>query len=159
MTVIWLIIFSFLVLTGFVFVILPILPSVPYMFLVAIIYNLISGRISQNELITLGALAIISIIIDYASGLLGARWGGASGKSLLAGMIGMLLGTFIWPIFGGFIGLFLGVLVAEAMLFSSNQKALKAAYSSLVGSVLGMVANGLLCLVFFILFLIFALTV
>ncbi len=150
---------SLLILPAFLFVVLPVLPSVPYMLIIAIVFDLITGRINQSEMIILVSIAIISILVDYFSGLFGARWGGASGKSLLIGTIGMLVGSMILPIFGGLIGLFVGVLVSETILFPQSQKALKAASASLVGSIVGMVTNIVLCLMFFVLFLVYAIKV
>jgi uncharacterized protein YqgC (DUF456 family) len=57
------------------------------------------------------------------------------------------------------IGLFVGVLVSELILFPQSQKAFKAASASLVGSIVGMVANIVLCLVFLVLFLVFAIKI
>lgn len=156
MEIFYIVVASLLLLPAFLFVILPVLPSVPYMLIVAIVYDLISGRINQNEMIILVAVAAVSILTDYLSGLFGARWGGASGKSLLAGTIGMIVGSLILPLFGGLIGLFLGVLVSEMVLFPQSQKAYRAASASLVGSIVGMVANIVFCLLFFVLFLVFS---
>jgi len=159
MVALYLIFFATLLLPAFAFALLPLLPSVPYMLVVAVVYDLISGRINQNEMIVLVAIAAVSILIDYLSGLLGARWGGASGKSLIVGTVGMIIGSLILPLFGGLIGLFLGVLIAETLLFAQSRKAIRAASASLIGSIVGMVVNILLCLLFFVLFLVFSIKV
>lgn len=74
--------------------------------------------------IAFGALVLgIGEIIEFASGLAGAKAGGASRKGMLGavagGFLGAILGTFLLPIpvigtlVGAFGGTFLGALVAE----------------------------------------------
>src|SRR5680860_791410 len=107
--------FTILQLPGILGVVLPILPGVPYMFVIALIYGLITSfsSLTGNELGILGLLMISSIAISYLSGFLGAAFGGASKNALLGGTIGLLIGLFAYPPFGIFIGMYLGVLIAQ----------------------------------------------
>lgn len=155
MDIFWTVVFLALLLPGFVFAVVPVLPSVPYMFIVSIVFNLTVRHFDLREIIVLGVIAIFSVALDFFSGLLGARWGGASGRSLLIGTIGMAIGTIILPLFGGLLGLFIGILVSE-ILYSSTKNALKAASSSVAGSLIGMAGNLVLCVIFVISFLVFA---
>src|SRR6187549_307026 len=68
-------------------VFLPIIPGIPTMFAIVLLFGLIDHfqHLRLFELGILAALAAGSILIDYLSGMIGARFGGASAKSLGAG--------------------------------------------------------------------------
>ncbi len=151
------IIFVILLFPGFAGIVLP-FPALPYMFVVALIYGFIDKfqHLRPTELIILGVIMLISFINDCLSGILGAKYGGASRASLLYGGIGMILGLIIAPPFGGIPGLFAGVLIGEILMFRDHEKALKAATGSLIGTVAGMLISLVLVLVFLVLFIIFS---
>ncbi len=146
-------------LPGLAGVLLPLVPGIPYMFVVALVYALADrlSHISGLELLTLGLIAIASLAVDYLAGILGARAGGASKKALLFGMIGLILGMIILPPFGGILGLFLGVLAAELLGGKTALMAFKAGQGSVIGALTGIGINLLLALLFLILFVVFAL--
>jgi uncharacterized protein YqgC (DUF456 family) len=139
---------------GVLAMITPMIPGIPYMFLLTVVYGLID-RFQTFEwwylLIFLG-LVIIASFVDYFAGVLGARYGGASKKSAMFGLGGLIIGMIIFPPFGAFLGLFLGVLIGEIVQFGPKMKALKAAGFSLAGAVVGVVVNFLIALGFFITF-------
>lgn len=153
------IIFAILMLPGLVGVFLPVLPGVPYLFVIALIYGFIDrfSHLSWFNLLVLGLIAGASLLVDYFSGIIGAKYGGAGQKSMLFGFIGFTAGLLIYPPFGGLAGLFLGILIAELYFFKDHIKAIKAAGSGLIGVALGMVFNFLLALSILVLFLIFSL--
>lgn len=129
------------------------------MFGTLFIYGLIDKfqTLEAWHLAVFGGLALLSILIDYSSGLIGAKLGGANKKSLLFGIIGLFVGLIVFPPFGAFIGLFLGVFVAELVQFKDKHKALKAASYSLAATVTGAAANILIaiaCLVGFLIIII-----
>lgn len=153
------IIFFLVMLPGIAGVILPVVPGIPYMFAIAVVYGLIThfARLSGADLAWLGALAVVSLALDYSSGLLGAKLGGASKRSLGYGALGLILGTIILPPIGGFAGLFLAVMLSELVNHQSQEKAMKAATGSLLGSLSGVVLNLLVAILFMILFWVFVL--
>jgi uncharacterized protein YqgC (DUF456 family) len=144
---------------GIAGVFLPILPSIPYMWLVALIYGFATSfsLLSLNELGILTAITLLSILVDFLSGFLGAKFSGASAKALTWGIIGFILGFLLLPPLGGFLGMFAGVLAGELYLGALQDRALRAATGSLIGTVAGMVINLILALVFIGLFLYFVL--
>lgn len=150
-------IFSVLLLPGFAGIVLP-FPALPYMFVVALIFGFVDRwqHLSVRELIILGVIMIVSFINDYVSGVLGAKYGGASKKSLLYGVVGMILGLIVASPFGGIPGLFIGILVAEIVMFKDHKKALKAATGSLIGTIAGMLISLFLALLFLVLFILFS---
>ena len=146
-------------LPGLVGVLLPLVPGIPYMFVVALVYALADrlSHISGLELLILGLIAAASLAVDYLAGILGARAGGASKKALLFGMIGLILGMIILPPFGGILGLFLGVLGAELLGGKTALKAFKAGQGSVIGALTGIGINLVLALLSLALFVVFAL--
>lgn len=154
------IIFSILLLPGLAGVFLPLLPGIPFMFVIALIYALIDRfqHLEGNELMILGGIAVLSLIVDYCSGIIGAKYGGASKKAILYGIIGLIVGVILLPPFGGILGLFLGVLIAEIIQHRQGKRAIKAATGSVLGSILGIAANLVLGLLFIILFVLFSLS-
>lgn len=151
-------IFAVLMLPGFLGVFLPLIPSVPFMFAIALIFEIFDRfkHLHWPELLILGILALLSFATDHLSGLVGAKYGGASGKAVLVGLLGFILGGVVLPPFGGIIGLFLAILIYELLVSKDQQKAVKAATGSLLGTVGGMIVNLLLAIIFVILFIVFA---
>lgn len=151
------IIFGLLLLPGFAGIFLP-LPGLLYMFIISLIFGFVDkfAHLQTWEIAILVGIALISIINDYLSGMLGAKYGGAAQKSMLLGIIGMIIGVLIFPPFGGLVGVFLGILIAEIFLNKGTDRALRAATGGLVGSIVGMVITLVLAIVFLFSFVIFA---
>ncbi len=154
---IWLATAALLMIPGFVGLFIPIFPGIPFMLLVAVTFGAITSfaSLTGSEIGILAIIALASLAVDYLSGVLGAKYSGASAKALGAGFLGMLVGLFLLPPFGGLLGLFAGVLIAELRI-KSRHEALRAATGSLLGSLAGIVVNLLLAIVFLTLFLVFA---
>lgn len=132
-------------------------PSLAFMFIVTFIYALINHfqHISALELGILAAIAILAEVIDYLSGFIGAKIGGAKFKSLLFGLIGLIIGLIIYPPFGGIFGLFLGILLAELIFNKNLFHALKAGFGSVLGTLVGTVIKIILAIIYLICFLVF----
>lgn len=147
-----------LLLPGLAGILLP-LPGLPYMWMVAFIYAWMGhfNRLTWVELSWLAAVVVFSLITDALSGILGAKYGGAKKQSIFAGVCGLIIGLFLLPPFGGLLGMFLGVLIWEMYSKSSRKQALRAASTSLIGGVTGMIISLLLSLFFITLFLVFSL--
>jgi len=153
-----LMIFIIIMIPGIAGVVLPALPSLPYMFVIALIFGFLDKftHLTITNIVVLLLITLVSILVDYFSGILGAKYGGAGKQSMILGLIGFLFGLLISPPFGGFVGLFLGILIAELYYFKDHLKALKAATGGLLGTVFGMIINLLLGISFLGLFILFA---
>lgn len=153
------IIFSILLLPGLIGAIIPIIPSVPWMFVVTLIFSFIDKfeHIHWWGLLILGLLAIISLISDNLSGLVGAKRTGASKWGLIGGLIGGLVGLFFFPPFGAILGMIIGVVIPEIIYSKNNKTALKSASGVILGNLANIIINLVLCLIFIGLFLLFAL--
>ncbi|MEK9131950.1 MAG: DUF456 domain-containing protein [Patescibacteria group bacterium] len=140
-------------------VLIPLFPALSLMFALALAFVAFDQflHISATGLAILAGIWVLSVCIDYASGILGAKYGGASAKSILWGVIGMVLGSLFFIPFGSFAGLFLGVLIAEFVAHKNEMRAFKAASGGAIGSLVGVAINALLALTFLTLFIIFSL--
>ena len=72
------ILFSGLLLLSAGLTLVPSLPAVPLMFLLTVAFAAI-GRfetLSGGDLIIFATLALITVVIDYSSGIIGAKFGG-----------------------------------------------------------------------------------
>lgn len=143
------------------FVFIPGLPVIFLMFMLSVFFAFIDNfqHVTQSELIILGSIAAFAFIVDLISGILGAKIGGANFKSLMFGLVGLVLGTFALPIpvVGSVLGLFLGIYLGETLQHKSNKRAMKSAAYGLVGAVTGSVLNLILAAIFLIIFVLFAL--
>lgn len=149
------IIFALFMLLGLVGIILPIFPGVPLMWILALVYGFVNGfsDLSLSEFSVLSVLMGSSLLVDYFSGFLGAKLGGASLRSLGIGMIGLLIGMVLLPPLGGIVGLFLGILISEVRNYQDPHKALRAATGGVIGSLAGILVNLGIGIGFIVLFL------
>ena len=149
------IIIAILLALGIIMTAIPTIPGIGFMFILTVVYGFIDGFESMDPrwLILFGVLVVLGIVTDHASGLLGAKFGGARKNSILLGLIGMLVGLIFFPPFGLFLGLFIGVFVGGLIQYNDHRKALKAASYSFVGTVIGMILNILIAIGFFVGFL------
>lgn len=152
-------VFAVIMLVGVAGVLVPLLPGIPFMFLAALVFGFVDrfAHMLWWELVLLLVIVLLSLVVDYSSGMIGARYGGASRRAALAGLVGFIVGLLSFPPFGGFIGLFAGVLAYELITHGEGLRALKAASGSLLGSISGIIANLFLAILFLVLFVVFAL--
>ena len=141
---------------GLVFI--PAFPAIFMMLLITTGFGFVDNfvHLTPANLAVLAGIFVLSFIVDQLSGILGAKYGGASRKGILYGFIGLIVGTILFPPLGGLIGLFLGVGVSEYYVHKNQQRAIKAASGSLLGALAGIVTNVVLACIFVILFAIFA---
>src|SRR3989344_5546966 len=128
---------------GVFLVFLPMLPAIPYMFAVALVFALFDhfAHVSLSTFGILGGIVALSFLIDHGSGIIGAKYGGASRKAIIGGLIGLVLGFLFFPPFGSFAGLFIGVFVVEFLQNRKRKDALRAATGAFLGSVTGVGIN------------------
>jgi len=130
-----------LIVIGFLGTFLPIIPGTTLVFAAMVVHYFCFGMedsdLTWQSLVVITLLYIISIVVDWFSGAIGAKWFGSSkwgiGGALLGGLIGLFFGL---P--GLIIGPILGVFLFE-MLFA--KKEVKEASNSTVGTVVGGVAG------------------
>jgi uncharacterized protein YqgC (DUF456 family) len=122
-------------LLGLAGVVLPALPGLTLIWLAALGYGLLAGWGASGPwlfgLITLLGLAGLGSELWVTSA--GARAAGASGWSVLAGIVLGLIGLFFFSPIGAVIGLTLGILGGEYLRLKDWRKALSAAGGTLAG--------------------------
>lgn len=103
-----------LIVVGLLGTVLPVLPGLPLMFAGMLLAAWTGDfeRIGTWTLVVLGLLVLVSIVVDLAASIVGARRVGASGKGLWGAGIGGLVGIF-FGIPGLLAGPFLGAAVGE----------------------------------------------
>lgn len=153
-----LITFALLMSLGVFGVIVPVMPALLYMFFLAVLFGLIEGFVylTVGNIAILLGIALLSVVVDYTSGILGARFGGARKKSLLYGFIGTILGFIVFPPFGGIAGLFIGIALGELIHRRTSKQAIKAATAGVLGTVSGMAINVLVAISFLVCFIFMA---
>ncbi|MEM7112984.1 MAG: DUF456 domain-containing protein [Chloroflexota bacterium] len=127
-------VFTFMII-GIVGIIIPIIPGMILVWLSALVFVLFTGfnvlPLSAFVIITL--IAAITGTAEFWLSAWGAKKGGASKRSLLWGIAGSLVGTFIFPLVGTIIGYAVGILLSEYQ----QQADWEAAFRASVGGVAG----------------------
>ncbi len=147
-----LIIFSvIMILIGLFGAIVPFLPGLPLAFIGTLVLAIAThfGLISVPVVIALAFLALLSLVVDFASGLIGARLGKASIWGAIGAIVGTIVGILCFGILGIVFGPALGVLLFELLARrNNNSQAVKVAKTTLITSLLGLALNGILAVVY-----------
>jgi uncharacterized protein YqgC (DUF456 family) len=109
-------------------IVLPVIPGTIVIFLAALVYALIEGfqTVGWPTLVVLGLMTVVATTADIWASSIGAKAGGASGWSVVVGLLGGLVGFILFSLPGSIIGAVLGVLLTEALRLGDLRKALKA---------------------------------
>ena len=133
-----------LVLLGLVGSLMPGIPGPPFSFLGIMVLAFVNGiNYSWSFLLVMGIIASFVFALDYWVPIWGTKKLGGSKAGVRGSMIGMVVGivlTFMFPI-GLFIamllGPFIGAYIGEKHAGNDDSQALKAAFGSFVGFLLG----------------------
>lgn len=120
---------TFLVMfVGLLGTVLPVLPGTVLILLGALFYAVLEGfqSVGWPTLLVLALLTVVATTADIWAGGLGARAGGASGWSVLAGLVGGLIGLVFFSLPGAILGTVLGVLISEIVRVRDWRQALRA---------------------------------
>ena len=148
-----------LILVGLAGTIIPALPGIPMIFAGAwlIAYMEDYMYFGWGTLIALGVLTVISIIIDWVSQTMGAQKAGATKLGLSGAFLGTiigipfgLVGIFLFPVLGAFIGEMIG--------HRDMRKAGKVSWATWIGMIAGIAAKlaiafimiGIMCVMRFV---------
>jgi uncharacterized protein YqgC (DUF456 family) len=131
-----------LMLAGLIGSLLPVLPGTPLMLVAAIGHRLYFGEtsISNFVLIMLVVLTLISVLLDFLAGMLGARRFGATWRGMTGAVIGGIIGLF-FSLPGIILGPFLGAMLFEMLGDKEFKKAAHAGLGAAVGLLLGIVGK------------------
>ena len=129
-----------LALAGFVGCILPIIPGPPLGFIALLILSFAKNWEPFNVpfWIIMGGLTVLVTILDYIVPVAGAKKYGASKWGVWGSLVGLLVGFFVFPPFGMFVGGFVGAVAGELLAGRERGKALRAGWGAFVGNLVGM---------------------
>jgi uncharacterized protein YqgC (DUF456 family) len=145
---------SLIILVGLIGTVLPILPGAPLIFVGAFLYALVEGfqAVGWPTLVVLGVLALLATTADLWASSVGARMGGASGWSVVFGLLGGFVGLLVFSLPGAILGALAAVILTEIVHQDDWRQALKAGTGWIVGWLLStflQVAIGLIMVAIF----------
>lgn len=126
-------------LSGLIACIVPIIPGPPLAY--ASLFVLSIARdwepFSETFLIVMGIVTALVLALDYVVPTVGARKYGASKFGVWGSILGMLIGLFVFPPFGLFIGGFAGAMAGELYAGKGGDDAFRAGLGVFIGSLVG----------------------
>ena len=125
---------------GFVGCILPIIPGPPLSFIALLVLSFAKDwkPFSTTFFIIMGGLTLLITILDYLVPAAGAKKYGATKFGVWGSIFGLLVGFFVFPPFGLFLGGFAGAVVGELLAGREGREALRAGWGSFIGNLAGM---------------------
>jgi len=130
--------------------VLPFLAGPPFNFLGLILLSVAKGwkPFSPTLLVIMGVLTVVTLVLDYAMPLAGARRFGASKRGFWGAIIGMAVGVFFFPPFGLILGAFAGAVAGELSAGKDHSAALRAGWGVFLGTMaataLKLIASGIM---------------
>ncbi len=123
-----------IILVGIIGSILPVVPGIPLIFLAIIGYGWFEGFhiISAKYLAIMGALTLLSVLVDYLAGVWGAKRAGSSRSGIIGAMLGIIIGIFFGPL-GILVGPWLGAFAGEYIMLQNVNQAMTVATGTVIG--------------------------
>ncbi len=142
-------------LLGIVGVVVPLVPGMLLLWLTLLAYGLLDGfqAISLPLFLGLSLFAGIAGTADLWLPLLGARASGSSSRSLLAGVLGSLIGFLVLNLIGAVLGYAVGIIIGEYRRHGDWRLAARSSLGGLAGwglSTLIQLGGGLIILGVFV---------
>ncbi len=124
-------------------VLLPLVPGVALIWLVALVYAIAEGfkNIDPITMIVLSVIALPGITADIWVSSLGAKAGGASLWSIVASLVGGVVGFLVSTLPGAIIGALVGLMAVELFRAKDWRQALKASGGWIAGWLLSAVVQ------------------
>jgi len=114
---------------------IPVLPGSVLVWLTVLIYAVLEGWHAITPLVFV-VVTVICVVTGTANiwlSLLGAKTGGASTQALILGIVGSIIGLFVFSLIGSIVGYALGIIVGEYLKQRDWNLALKASFGGLAG--------------------------
>ena len=138
----WWILAGVIVVAGLAGTVLPALPGVPMIFAGLLLLAWSTGfePIGWGTMGILGALTVVSIMIDFLASALGAKRLGASPRAFWGATIGAIVGIF-FGLPGIILGPFIGAVSAELVAGRGAMQAGRSGYGVWIGVIIGTAAK------------------
>lgn len=142
-------------LVGILGTILPFLPGVAMVFAVIVFYGWWEGfeKITFGYLLILGLLTLLSVVLNYLSSVLGAKYFGSTKAGIIGALIGTAAGIIFFPPAGIILGPVLGGFLGEYIAQNDTRASMKAGIGAAIGVFSGIAFQFALALGFFVSFL------
>ncbi len=133
---------TILIVLGMAGAILPVLPGAVLVLAGVVLGAWIDGftRVGVPVVVAVAVLAVLSWVVDYLSGVMGAQRAGASRQAVTGALLGTVAGIFM-----GLVGVlfmpFVGALAGEWLARRDQGQALRVGVATWLGTLLGMVAK------------------
>ncbi|NLX71895.1 MAG: DUF456 domain-containing protein [Bacteroidales bacterium] len=145
MDVLLLIVGIILLIAGLVGCIVPMIPGPPLGFLALLALHFTKwGDFSAGFLWGAAAAALIVTLLDYLVPVWGTKRFGGSKAGVWGASIGLVVGMFLGPA-GIILGPFVGAFIGEMATNNESSRALKAAFGSFIGLIVGVVLKLAVC--------------
>ncbi|MBB5034605.1 DUF456 domain-containing protein [Prosthecobacter vanneervenii] len=148
-----------LLIVGVIGSVVPFLPGPMLIFAAGIVHTVLRSESGMSTwgIVFLSLELVLSYVVDFASGAMGARWFGASKWGIAGVFIGGIAGMFFIP-FGLVLGPLIGGVSFELVFAKKQlQPAAKSAWGSLLGTGVGLVLRLIVALLMVATFLLDAL--
>ncbi len=127
-----------LIILGILGCILPVIPGPPLSFVGILLLHFTRwGNINSELLVWLGIAAAVATVLDYVFPIWATKKLGGSKRGVWGSTIGLIIGLFFFPPLGIIIGPFVGAFIGEVTSNQDQRTALKSAFGSFVGFLLG----------------------
>lgn len=148
MTIFLYVLSAIAIFAGLIGIFLPIVPGIPVVFFGMLIVAWIGKFtiISPTAIVILGILAALSVLSDYFSGVLGAKYSGAGILGIIGAIIGAVFGVSIMGPVGLILGPALGVFIFEILSRKRIKKSARSAGFTLFSTLAGIIFNIILAL-------------
>jgi len=142
-----------LFLLGLAGTVVPFLPGTPLILAGAVLYAFATDftPVGPGRLLVLGALTALSFSLHYLAGAVGARRSGGSRWAVMGAVVGAVVGAFFGPI-GLVVGPFAGAASFELMHRPNIETSIRAGIGTVIGMLVGAVANFTVAIVMVALF-------
>ncbi|MEQ8199882.1 MAG: DUF456 domain-containing protein [Syntrophomonadaceae bacterium] len=123
------------ILVGIAGTFLPVLPGVAMIFAAIAAYGWYEGfrTITAGYLMILAGLTVLSMLVDYLSAYLGAKYYDSSRLGMWGAVLGSVVGLFLFPPLGIIVCPWLGAVGGELIQGHDFQKAMKSGLGAVIG--------------------------
>lgn len=146
MTTFWWSLTLILMLVGLIGTVVPLLPGTVLIFGAALLHYFTlgpEGSVGWTTLAALAALMLISFVLDFISGSIGAKYFGATRWGAIGGILGGIVGIF-FGLIGVFVGPLAGVLAGELLGGKGLLPAGRSTWGTVLGTAAGMIGKVLI---------------
>lgn len=123
---------------GLIGCLLPVLPGPPLSYIGLLFLQLLEvPPFSLKFMLIWLAITVVVVVLDYAVPAYGTKRYGGSKWGVWGSILGLIVGIFVFPPVGIIVGPIVGALAGEFYSGKNSKQAMRAAFGSFVGFLLG----------------------